>query len=211
MTRTAKTPKKKFLPATGWSEFNRGGNEATGSSQGVRRKQSGEGSVSASLEKRREQRRLRRSRKKQCFHCRKFGHSVAECSEAQQQGVGQCFKCGSSEHTSKTCRAKLTDEQGDFPFAKCYICGEMGHLSKQCSENPRGIYPMGGCCHLCGSVEHKRSDCPENKTAGVQRQDKSMTLKQWTDHESADAVVEEDAEAMAPVKKQKVKGKVVRF
>ena len=52
---------------------------------------------------------------------------------------------------------------GVFPYAKCFICKEIGHLSKQCPDNPRGLYPNGGCCKLCSSVEHYKRDCPELK------------------------------------------------
>ena len=52
---------------------------------------------------------------------------------------------------------------GVFPYAKCFICKEIGHLSKQCPDNPRGLYPNGGCCKWCSSVEHYKRDCPELK------------------------------------------------
>ena len=39
----------------------------------------------------------------------------------------------------------------------------MGHLSMSCPDNPRGLYPDGGCCPLCRSVEHLKNDCPERK------------------------------------------------
>ena len=50
---------------------------------------------------------------------------------------------------------------GKYPYAKCFICGEQGHLSNQCPDNPRGLYPNGGCCGTCGSVELFKKDCPE--------------------------------------------------
>ena len=50
---------------------------------------------------------------------------------------------------------------GEFPYAKCFICNETGHLSRQCPDNPRGLYPNGGCCNMCGCVEHLKRDCPE--------------------------------------------------
>lgn len=43
-----------------------------------------------------------------CFHCRQTGHLVAECPMAQSSevGVGNCYKCGSSQHTTKNCKSK---------------------------------------------------------------------------------------------------------
>lgn len=117
-------------------------------------------------ELRRENRRLKRIDEREservCFHCRESGHDISNCPRAskdQDSGAGICFKCGSTEHMLQQCRIKLP--QGEFPYAKCFICNEMGHLSKQCPDNPRGLYPNGGCCNECGSVEHFRKDCPE--------------------------------------------------
>jgi len=114
----------------------------------------------------RENRRLKRIGERECetvcFHCRETGHDFGNCplaSQDQDSGAGICFKCGSTEHMIHQCRLKLP--QGDFPFAKCFNCNEMGHLSKQCPDNPRGLYPNGGCCHECGSVEHFVKNCLE--------------------------------------------------
>lgn len=35
-----------------------------------------------------------------------------------------------------------------------------GHIARQCPDNPKGLYPNGGCCKLCGDVTHLRKDCP---------------------------------------------------
>ncbi|XP_055901504.1 zinc finger CCHC domain-containing protein 9-like isoform X2 [Biomphalaria glabrata] len=113
---------------------------------------------------RREDRRLKRQAERVaarvCYNCREYGHQMSNCpllSETNQQG--SCFKCGSTEHKSSTCTAKIP--KGSYPFAQCFICGEKGHISKQCPDNPRGLYPKGGCCKQCGSVEHLKRDCPE--------------------------------------------------
>ena len=36
-------------------------------------------------------------------------------------------------------------------------------MSKECPDNPRNVYPNGGCCPLCGSVEHYKRMCPDRK------------------------------------------------
>ena len=45
---------------------------------------------------------------KTCFHCRQTGHLVFECplTKNSETGVGCCYKCGSSEHTTTTCNTK---------------------------------------------------------------------------------------------------------
>jgi zinc finger CCHC domain-containing protein 9 len=79
-----------------------------------------------------------------CFKCRKTGHTINDCPEAEldcEQGTGICYKCGSTEHAVNKCKTRV--EPGSFPYAKCFICNEMGHISKQCPDNPRGLYPNG--------------------------------------------------------------------
>jgi len=117
--------------------------------------------------KRSENRRLKRVRRREaskvCFHCRVPGHGMSDCpvlKEDYEQGADICFKCGSTEHAAKVCSAKMEPGQ-EFAFAKCFVCGETGHLSNACPDNPRGLYPNGGCCGICGSVEHFKKDCPD--------------------------------------------------
>lgn len=79
-------------------------------------------------------------------------------TEEKQREVktGICYKCGSTEHRVQQCKAK-----GDsFAFATCFICGKQGHWSRLCPENPKGLYPNGGCCNECGSIQHFKRDCP---------------------------------------------------
>ena len=51
-----------------------------------------------------------------CFHCRQTGHLVAECPVVQEtdMGVGNCYRCGSSEHTTKHCTGKSTSDAGKY-------------------------------------------------------------------------------------------------
>ncbi|NP_001084565.1 zinc finger CCHC-type containing 9 L homeolog [Xenopus laevis] len=138
-------------------------------------------------DQRREDRRLKRQTHKKdrmiCFHCRKPGHGMADCSEVlrcQESGTGICFRCGSTEHEINKCRAKVDPALGEFPFAKCFICSEMGHLSRSCPDNPKGLYAQGGSCRICGSVEHFQRDCPEHQNSA------QVTVKRWTKGMSAD-------------------------
>lgn len=160
-------------------------------------------------DKRREDRRIKRQSDKKnkmlCFNCRKPGHGLADCPEAdrdREMGRGICFRCGSTEHEIHKCKAKVDPALGDYPYAKCFTCGQTGHLSRSCPDNPKGLYAQGGCCHICGSVEHFQKDCPEHQTAS-----NSVTVGWLSNNMSAD-----HEEVHIPVKKAKPKlTKVVMF
>ncbi|XP_035990315.1 zinc finger CCHC domain-containing protein 9-like isoform X2 [Fundulus heteroclitus] len=165
--------------------------------------------VAMKKDQRREDRRVKRQRDKKnnmvCFNCRKPGHGLADCPEAdrdEEMGRGICFRCGSTEHEIHKCRAKVDPALGEYPYAKCFICGQTGHLSRSCPDNPKGLYAQGGCCRVCGSVEHFQKDCPEHQAAT-----NSMTLGWLSNNMSADL---EDVHI--PVKKAKPKQpKVITF
>lgn len=165
------------------------------------------------LDKKLEARKKRRAKRKTCFHCRQTGHLVAECPVVQKtdMGVGNCYKCGSSEHTTKHCTGKSTSDAA-FPFAKCFICLETGHIARECPDNPKGLYPNGGGCKICGSVEHFRRDCPQL----IQQNKVSVTtahvqcIKDKKGHFSADAELEDLGET--PYRAPKKKGpQIVKF
>jgi len=147
------------------------------------------------LDKKHEARRKRRAKGKACFHCRQTGHLVSECplTQGAEMGVGNCYKCGSSEHTTKNCVSKSADA-ATFPFAKCFICGENGHITRACPDNPKGLYPNGGGCKICGSVEHFRRNCPElaKQTKGSSTTLLIQNMRNKKGHFSADAELEDD-------------------
>ncbi|KAF7216667.1 zinc finger CCHC domain-containing protein 9 [Nothobranchius furzeri] len=165
--------------------------------------------VALKKDKRREDRRVKRQKDKTnkmlCFNCRKPGHGLANCPEADrdhEMGRGICYRCGSTEHEIQKCKAKVDPAMGEFPYAKCFICSQTGHLSRSCPDNPKGLYAQGGCCRVCGSVEHFQKDCPEHQAAT-----NSVTLGWMSNNLSADL---EDVHV--PVKKAKPKqAKVVTF
>ncbi|XP_072945141.1 uncharacterized protein [Epargyreus clarus] len=115
------------------------------------------------LERRRAEKALARLKKDVCYNCRKGGHNLSDCPDLKSNipGVdaaeGICFKCGSTEHRQFECKVQRDKE---FRFANCFICKEQGHIARQCPDNPKGLYPNGGCCKLCGDVTHLRKDCP---------------------------------------------------
>ncbi|XP_020321399.1 zinc finger CCHC domain-containing protein 9 [Oncorhynchus kisutch] len=160
-------------------------------------------------DRRREDRRIKRQDDKKssmvCFNCRKPGHGLADCPEAdrdEEMGREICYRCGSTEHEMQRCRAKIDPALGEYPYAKCFICSKTGHLSRSCPDNPKGLYAAGGCCRVCGSVEHFQKDCPEHQAASNQ-----VTLGWLSNNMSAD-----HEEVHVPVKKAPPKrAKVVVF
>lgn len=160
------------------------------------------------LERRRSEKALAREKKEVCFHCRKAGHKLTECSEAlthETEATGICFKCGSTEHTHFEC--KVVQHQ-QFKFATCFICREPGHIAKQCPQNARGIYPDGGCCKVCGDVTHLKKDCPQYQA----QQEHNAIQVDTIDGANLEALdLEKDEVKMKAISTPVKKTKVVKF
>ncbi|XP_041706537.2 zinc finger CCHC domain-containing protein 9 [Coregonus clupeaformis] len=195
-----------YLQSGGAGTSRRGGGAGMGGGmEGLRE----EVETALKKDRRREDRRIKRQDDKKsnmvCFNCRKPGHGLADCPEAdrdEEMGRDICYRCGSTEHEIQRCRAKIDPALGEYPYAKCFICSKTGHLSRSCPDNPKGLYAAGGCCRVCGSVEHFQKDCPEHQAASNQ-----VTLGWLSNNMSAD-----HEEVHVPVKKAPPKqAKVVVF
>jgi hypothetical protein len=108
-----------------------------------------------------DEREAEKSRHIECLGCRKKGHMLKDCPDAESNKnvAGHCFNCGSTEHALRHC--PQPNDGKALKFAKCFICGGVGHISKACPENGNGLYPRGGCCHICLQKTHLVRDCPE--------------------------------------------------
>jgi zinc finger CCHC domain-containing protein 9 len=154
------------------------------------------------LERRKEEHKLRRAKNKVCLCCRDIGHTVSQCPKLAadgESGYGICFRCGSTEHAARKCKAKLPEGSPQYPYAKCYICNETGHLAQGCPQNTKGVYPRGGSCHRCGSIEHLKGQCPAAKRSQIngdsveEEEDNSFSVG-MTGISNSDAVEELDEE-----------------
>lgn len=179
------------------------GGEGLGEDQGLR----AEVETALKKDRRREDRRIKRQNDKKsnmlCFNCRKPGHGLADCPDAErdeEMGRDICYRCGSTEHEIQKCRAKVDPALGEYPYAKCFTCGKTGHLSRACPDNPKGLYAAGGCCRVCGSVEHFQKDCPEHQAATNSVTVGWLSNNMSADHEEVHVPVKKEA----PTKKNKV-------
>lgn len=155
------------------------------------------------LQRRKSEKRLARLRKSVCYKCRKPGHNFSQCPETEiDDAVGNCFKCGSTEHTHFQCEVVRGEE---YRYAHCFLCKEQGHIAKQCPDNPRGVYPKGGACHLCGDVTHYARNCPKN----IEEKEKNTVTVKTLNKNLVEALDEELHSK--PETKKMAKNKIVNF
>jgi len=60
-----------------------------------------------------------------CFNCRKPGHGLADCPEAEldeETGRDICYRCGSTEHEIHKCRAKVDPALGEDTWRGGGVC-----------------------------------------------------------------------------------------
>eukprot|EP00047_Mylnosiga_fluctuans_P012856 m.28120 g.28120 ORF g.28120 m.28120 type:complete len:209 (-) comp4500_c0_seq2:87-713(-) len=208
MTRVAKMGKKTHEEATGWAAMKKSVDGARKSNEGATQ----QGGVNKDAQRRQDRRQKFRQVDTICFGCRQRGHAVSNCPNSDAGGI--CYRCGQSNHTTASCRVRPKPGEPEYPFATCFICKERGHLSKACPDNPRGLYPNGGCCNVCGSVEHLRRDCPDLlKSRGQSKFKLSMnSAAASADAEDVAIGEEEEAEEAPPSPpKEKKKKKLVKF
>lgn len=161
--------------------------------------------------------RMVQMRKKVCLKCRKRGHSLKDCpqndssttattsdQQQHQQGSLKCYKCGATDHTSKSC----TITGNSYKFATCFYCNQTGHLASQCTQNPNGVYPKGGGCRFCGSVRHFAKDCDQR---GGGKTKESMGAVVAEDDGLLEPVVDMQGDVETAVENKKPVKKVVSF
>ncbi|XP_025992547.1 zinc finger CCHC domain-containing protein 9 [Solenopsis invicta] len=158
------------------------------------------------LERRRAEKALARVRKLVCFNCRKSGHNLSDCPEINRDEActGICFKCGSTEHTHFECKV---NRDASYRFAKCFICREQGHIAAQCPDNPKGVYPHGGCCKICGSVTHLKKDCPDLVNA---KEESAITVEKMDDS-AVESLQEDTKEKCEKESSKPPKNKIIKF
>ncbi|CAI2164896.1 20188_t:CDS:2 [Funneliformis geosporum] len=208
MTRYTKLEKKKYEKATGFEGFNI---KPLQLDEAIEQDNS---EIKEQKNKRSREEKLEPSTPEICFGCRKKGHSVKDCPEAKEQGVGMCYNCSSTEHIAKDC--KKTIKQGDeYLYAKCFICNEQGHLSRHCLKNEKGLYPNGGSCRFCSQVTHLAKDCAlKNPAIGTSVVVGKLDLQHGADDDDFHIqVLEKSEEKLNTVKsgKNKLKKKIVKF
>ncbi|OMJ89572.1 hypothetical protein SteCoe_8277 [Stentor coeruleus] len=100
-----------------------------------------------------------------CFNAWNSSENIVENSNKEginlkdknNEGKGNCFKCGQPGHISKGCQNLSVDKIDD---RSCYNCGKVGHISKECPSEKKF---NNGDCFKCGEPGHKSKDCPNKK------------------------------------------------
>jgi zinc finger CCHC domain-containing protein 9 len=181
-------PSQVFFKMTRYTKMKKGYTESSGF---ISHKQKSKSEIQNNENRPRPYDREEPKSKKECFHCRKFGHTMANCREMQQSNrTVMCYICGNSDHTSKNCR----EESKEFKFAQCFICKEQGHLSSKCPQNTKGVYPKGGSCLYCKGIDHLAKQCEQNprniKAAKAKEMEEEVRRKE---EEYLNSLVEDQA------------------